>query len=117
MENRAVRRTVRPGLALRRFALLIVACCICGFAILVRGFIADRVACGRSMSALPGRHKLYATRHPLFVHQTRQAFSGIIGWPVWQPKAFPNSSKLRTTPSTRKRPGECGSVFAPMREI
>ena len=39
-------------------------------------------------------------------HQTRQASSGIMGWPLWQPKALPNSSKLRTVPLARNMPGE-----------
>ncbi len=34
-------------------------------------------------------------------HQTWQAFSGIMGWPVLQPKAWPNSGIFCTTPFTR----------------
>src|SRR6201996_6213197 len=49
-------------------------------------------------------------------HHTRQAFSGYIGEPFLQPKAFPNSSKFCTVPFTRNLPGECGSTFTIMRE-
>lgn len=44
-------------------------------------------------------------------HQTRQALAGIMGWPVLQPKARPNSGIFCTTPLTRKRRGEWGSVW------
>ena len=43
-------------------------------------------------------------------YQTRQAFTGIIGWPVLHPKAWPNSGMFWTTPLTRNSRGECGSV-------
>ena len=41
-----------------------------------------------------------------FFYQTRQAFTGIMGWPGLQPKACPNSSMFCTTPSTRNWRGE-----------
>jgi|SRR5580698_1793676 hypothetical protein len=53
--------------------------------------------------------------YPVFFYHTRQLLSGIIGWPLWQPKALPNSSKFCTTPFTRNIPGECGSTFADTR--
>ena len=46
------------------------------------------------------------TIHPASAYQTRQAFSGIMGWPFLQLKALPNSSKFCTTPLTRHCPGE-----------
>lgn len=48
-------------------------------------------------------------------YQTRQELTGTMGWPCLQPKAFPNSSKFRTDPLTRHRPGECGSTSAAWR--
>src|ERR1035437_3521010 len=48
-------------------------------------------------------------------YQTRQDFTGFIGLPWLQLKAFPNSSKFCTLPFTRQRPGECGSVSAACR--
>ena len=43
-------------------------------------------------------------------YQTRQEFTGYMGCPLVQPKAFPNSSKFCTEPLTRHLPGECGST-------
>src|SRR5581483_4186341 len=48
-------------------------------------------------------------------HQTRHEFTGTMGCPFLQPKAFPNSSKFCTVPFTRHSPGECGSVSADCR--
>jgi len=45
-------------------------------------------------------------------YQTRQEFSGTMGWPFLQPKALPKASKFWTVPFTRQRPGACGSVSA-----
>jgi hypothetical protein len=45
-------------------------------------------------------------------YQTRQEFSGYMGWPLLHPKALPNSSKFCTEPLVRHLPGECGSVSA-----
>ena len=58
-----------------------------------------------------------STCHLQLTHQTRQAFSGIIGWPTLQPKALPNSGKFSTVPFTRHWPELCGSVFASTREL
>src|SRR5579883_1053771 len=44
--------------------------------------------------------------HPPFIYQTTQGCSGIIGWPLRQPKALPNSSKFCTAPLVRNMPGE-----------
>ena len=44
-------------------------------------------------------------------HHTRHAFSLTIGWPALQPKALANSGMFCTTPFTRQRPGECGSMI------
>jgi hypothetical protein len=49
------------------------------------------------------------------LYHTRQAFSGTMGWPGLQPKAFWNSGMFSTTPFTRQRPGEWGSVRTPRR--
>ena len=48
-------------------------------------------------------------------YQTRQAFSGYIGWPLWQPKALAKPSKFCTLPLVRHLPGEWGSVKASCR--
>ena len=38
-------------------------------------------------------------------YQTRELFSGLIGSPTLQPKAFPNSGMFWTTPFTRNFSG------------
>jgi hypothetical protein len=57
------------------------------------GAPADEGGPGRRARAKPPYH----TRHEL---------TGYIGWPFWQPKALPNSSKFCTVPFTLHRPGE-----------
>ena len=49
---------------------------------------------------------------PKTCYQTRQELAGYMGSPFLQPNASPNFSKFCTSPFTRKRPGECGSVLA-----
>ena len=49
------------------------------------------------------------------LHHTRQAFSRTIGWPGLQPNASWNPAEFCTTPLTRQRPGECGSMIASLR--
>ena len=46
------------------------------------------------------------------LYQVRQTFAGIIGCPVLQLNALPNSSKFCTVPFVRHSPELCGSVFA-----
>ena len=46
------------------------------------------------------------------VYHTRQGFSRTIGAPGLQAKAAANSGMLATTPFTRQRGGEWGSVMA-----
>ncbi len=46
---------------------------------------------------------LIATAQP---HHTRQALTGIMGCPVLQPKAWPNSGMFCTTPFARNCRGE-----------
>ena len=50
-------------------------------------------------------------------HHTLQAFSGSIGWPTLQPKAWPNSGMFLTTPRARNFRGEWGLVCACMRSV
>ena len=54
-------------------------------------------------------------RNPGRPYQTRQEFTGYMGWPLVQPKALPNSSKFCTAPFARHSPGEWGSVSADCR--
>ena len=56
----------------------------------------------------PLQRRLGAIRQPDY--QTRQDFSGLMGWPLAHSNALPNSSKFWTVPLTRHRPGECGSA-------
>src|SRR5258706_14927533 len=49
-------------------------------------------------------------------YHTRQAFAFNMGCPALQPQAFWNSGMFCTTPFTRKRPGECGSMLTNIRE-
>src|SRR5262249_25390293 len=44
-------------------------------------------------------------------HHSRQRAPGAIGAPAGQLNAAANSGMLRTTPSTRQRPGECPSLW------
>ena len=57
----------------------------------------------------PGRSPFPASAA---LYQTRQLFTGYMASPFLQPHASPNLSKFCTSPFTRKRPGECGSVLA-----
>ena len=64
----------------------------------------DRVALGNRSAAAAA-------------YQTRQEFTGYMGWPFLQPKALPKASKFCTVPLTRQWPGECGSMSDNCRAI
>ena len=60
-----------------------------------------------AISKRAGSDQTFWSIHPAGqAYHTLQEFAGYMGWPLVQPKALPNSSKFRTVPLTRQRPGE-----------